>query len=203
MLVFQVADQPRVCSREGWSSVPEEGAVVLAVAWLLKPCFDYVYVGVGGSWLGIVVAAVVHKPAVGLLSMASAAVPAEEQAVARLNPAMMVECFQVDMQELLAAAKVDESQPGMHELQKDPAAGDSAAGDCEEAVMARDSLAGNFLAGCNQNCHKLLKPDAWPEACRQEAAELDACLNIHHLFEEVNLRHLVTLIKQLLNFLSA
>ena len=128
----------------------------------------------GASWLGSVVAAAVRRLTVGLLHIAPA-LPDKEQAVAKLRRAMMVDYYQVGMQESLTAAVEAERQPGMHVLQEALAADDWAADKCEEAVTARGSLVRDLLACCDQHCHRLPKPDIWPVTYLQEAAELGAC----------------------------
>lgn len=95
----------------------------------------------------------------GLLSIAPAMVPGKEQAVAELSHAMTVECYPLDMQELVTAAVEAEPRPGMHVMQEALAAGDLAADTYEEAVTARGSLVRDLLACCDQHCHKLSKPD--------------------------------------------
>ena len=109
-------------------------------------------------------AAAVHRLAVGLLGKAHVLPPGDEWAVEELSYAMMIAHYNADLSGLLAGAVGDEHQIVMHLLlQGDPAAGSCAADGCGEVAKVRDSLERRFLACCDQCCHMLLNPGAWPE----------------------------------------
>lgn len=137
---------------------------------LLWPCLDFVSAVVAGSWLDA--AADVHRLAVKMLSKALAVVPGAEEAE-ELSHAIMAVKYQADLRGLLPGAVKEERQTGMHWLQGGPVAGDCADG-CGGVVTVRGSLEGRFPVGCDQRCHMLLKPGAWPETRLQQAADWGA-----------------------------
>lgn len=127
---------------------------------LLWPCLDFVSAVVGASQLDA--AADVHKLSVGMLSRVPVVEPGAKEAVEELSHAIMIVNHHADVQGLLPGAVADERQNGMHLLQGGPAAGDCADG-CGGVVTVRGSLEKRFPACCDQHCHMLLKPGAWPE----------------------------------------
>ena len=112
------------------------------------------------------VAAGVHRLAAGLLSKAQVP-PGEELADEELSYATMIAHDNADLWGLLAGVAEDEYPTVMHLLQGGPAAGNCAADGCGEVAKVRGSLEKKFLARCDQCCHILLKPDAWPETFLQ------------------------------------
>lgn len=127
---------------------------------LLRPHLDLVTAVVDESWLDT--AADVHKLAGGRLSKDPLVAPGVEEAVEELSHAIMLVKYQAELQGLLPGAVKEDRQTGMHLLLGGPAAGDCADG-CGEVATVRGNLERRFPACCDQHCHMLLKPGAWPE----------------------------------------